>query len=265
MKHSTKITLFILFQLLNFTLQAQSDLRKFEIIKGEVLDDSTGLYIPFANIFNESKKTWDYTNEEGNFSIWADVGDTIMYSAVGYLSQVIFITDSLIKENLVINLEPRAYEIGEVTIKSIKPYSKFKQDVLNLDLPRTELDSISDELTQQSKEAAIIADYDREVKEVFAREDGTLFVIGLSNLSSRKEHKQQKALKKAVNESEEKKIIDKKYNREIVKRLTKLTDSELTDFMIFCNFSNEFLLETNDYGIGKAILEKFIEYKKIHY
>ncbi|NOQ24700.1 MAG: hypothetical protein GQ564_04990 [Bacteroidales bacterium] len=264
MKHTLKITLFIVFQLLNFTLQAQSDFNKFEIIKGEVLDDSTGFYIPFANIFNESKKTWDSTNEKGSFSIWADIGDTLMLSAVGYLSYVTFITDSLIKENLVIKLEPRAYEIGEVTIKSIKPYSKFKQDVLNLDLPQTELDSITNELTLQSKEAALKADYEREVKEVFAREDGTLFVLGLSKLSSRKEHKQQKALKKAVNESEEKKIIDKKYNREIVKIFTKLTDKELTDFMIFCNFSNEFLLETNDYDIAKAILEKCIEYKKIH-
>lgn len=264
MKHAIKITLIIVFQLLNLTLHAQSDFRKFEIIKGEVLDDSTGLYIPFTNIFNESKKTWDYTNEEGSFNIWADVGDTLMFSAVGYLSQVIFITDSLVKENLVIKLEPRAYEIGEVTIKSLKPYSKFKQDVLNLELPRTALDSITDDLTQQSKEVAIKGDYEREVKEVFAREDGTLFVIGLSNLSSIKETKQKKALKKAVNESEEKKIIDKKYNREIVKNLTKLTDNELTDFMIFCNFSNEFLLETNDYDIGKTILEKFNEYKKVH-
>lgn len=249
---------------MNYSLHAQSNFYDFDIINGKVLDDSTGLYIPNVNIFNESKRTWDYSNEEGNFSIWADIGDTLMFSTVGYLSHVIIITDSLITKKLIIKLEPRAYEIGEVTIKSLKPYSKFKEDVLNLELPRTALDSITDELTQQSKEVTIKGDYEREVKEVFDREDGTLFVLSLSKLSSRKETKQKKALNKAVNMSEEKKIIDKKYNREIVKIFTKLTDSELTDFMIYCNFSNEFLLKTNDYDIGKAILEKFNEYKKIH-
>ena len=115
------------------------------------MDDSTGLYIPFVNIFNESERTWDYTTEDGSFNIWTDIGDTLVYSAVGYLSLVIFVTDSLEHKDLIIKLEPRTYEIGEVTIKSFKTYSGFKQDLLDLKLPQTQLDSVAKELTKASK------------------------------------------------------------------------------------------------------------------
>ncbi len=225
------------------------------------MDNTTGNFIPSANIFNESNRHWEHANENGEFKLWVNIGDTLVISAIGYLSEVVLVTENQIKDSMIIKLEARSYEIGEAVIKVPKKYSKFKQDFLNLDLPRTELDSITEELAVTSKQVIKQAEYDRQVKEVFDREKGTLFVLGAPIRT--KEEKDQKKLKKICTLEEQQKQIDLKYNREIVKKYTKLDENELIEFMSFCNFSKEFLLEANDYEIGNAISEKFKEYKKI--
>lgn len=262
LKHT--LLILILIHILNCSsIYAQSNNFNFEIIKGKILDDSTGLYIPSVNIYNESTRNWDYSTNEGTFTIWVDMGDTLVFSAVGYLSEVIIITNSLLKDSLNLKLEPRTYEIGEVTVKSVKKYSQFKQDVINLKLPRTELDSISEELANTATHVSLEADHEREVKEVFDREKGTLFM--LEKPIKTKNEKQLIKLNKTVKYEERQKVIDLKYNREIVKKYTKLSDEGLTKFMIFCNFNSEFLLNANDYEIADSIIKKHIEYQQIKF
>lgn len=262
MKRTLLIFFLILIQASYFNIHAQINYFDFEVIKGKVLDDSTGISIPSVNIFNESKRKWDFATEDGRFTIWVDYGDTLLFSAMGYLSEVIYLSDSLLNDSLIIKLEPRTYEIGEAIIRTPKKYSQFKQDVINLNLPRTELDSITEELAISSKRVVMQAEYDREVKEVFDREKGTLFVLGTTIRN--KKDKDKKKLKKIYTKEEEQKIIGAKYNREIVKKYTKLNDDKLTEFMIFCNFSSEFLLNANDYEIADSIMKKYKEYQQIN-
>ena len=259
--NTLKTLLFILFISTTYFLQAQINSNDSNLMIGKVIDESSKLTVPLVNIFNESKRRKDNTDEEGYFQIKADIGDTLVFSAVGYFSLLIFV-DTLLIEDAVIKLEPRIYEIGEATVKSLKKYSQFKQDVINLKLPRTPLDSINDELSKTLKQVALKADYDRKVKEIFARDKGTLFAIGSSIPS--KTDKDKKALKKVVTAEKQQNIINLKYNYELVEKLTNLHDDEVTTFMLFCNFTNEFLLNATEYEIAKSIIEKFEEYKKTH-
>lgn len=246
---------------------AQTYSYKYEVLKGRFVDNISDQVIPSVNIFNESKRTWDYANAEGYFNIWVDIGDTLMFTAVGYLSTVLYVTDSLVKNDAVIKLESRSYEIGEVVIKSLKPYSQFKQDVINLELAQTELDSVTEYLTYQSKEAAIESDYEREVEEIFAREKGTLFVINAGTLGSliknKRKEKQKTNPKKAYKNKEQQQIIASKFNGDIVHNITKISDNDLIKFMTFCNFSAEYLVTASPYDIAKAISDKFKEYKDL--
>lgn len=228
-------------------------------VRGVVIESSTGAEIPFANIFNESERTWVHAQNNGSFLIWADKNDTLVVSAIGYFSEVIFLSENLITDSLTIKLEARSYEIGEAVIKVPKKYSQFKQDVLNLELPKTELDKASEELSGTSKEVVQQAEYDRMVNEVFAREKGTLFVLGAS-IKTRKE-KNKKKVKQIQSKEEEQNLIEIKFNHEIVKTLTKLPDNELTEFMVFCDFEHEFLLNSSEYEIIKMIYQKLEEYR----
>lgn len=243
------------------SIYSQSEFKNTNVIKGVIIDNSNGIKIPFANIFNESERTWVHAQENGTFSIWADKRDTLVVSAIGYYSELILLAHTLLQDSIMVKLESRTYEIGEAIIRVPKKYSLFKQDVLNLDLPKTKLDSVSEALTITSKQVVKQAEYDRMVDEVFAREKGTLFVLGASIKS--KNEKDKKKLQKRKSKEIEQNLINLKYNRDIIKKHTDLEENQILLFMQFCNFSNEFLLELSEYEIAEAISLKLKEYKKL--
>jgi len=105
---------------------AQSQSHENFIFQGVVTDDSTKQTIPLVNIFNESKRQGFSSNENGKFVIEAEIGDTLILSAIGYFSEVYFIPDTLSEDNITLTLEPRIYEIGEVYIKTMPSYQKLK-------------------------------------------------------------------------------------------------------------------------------------------
>lgn len=55
--------------------------------------------------------------------------------------------------------------------------------------------------------------------------------------------------------------INQKYNRNYVAELTQLKDDRLTDFIAFCDFSEEFLFISNQYQIAEAVMDKFFEFE----
>lgn len=236
---------------------AQSRLQANNTIKCQVIDSTNYKEIPFANVFNESQKTWVYAKENGDLTIWASFGDTLVISAIGYYDKLIILNDSeLLNHILSISLSPRIYEIGEATVKGIKSYSQFKQDVVNLDLPKTKLDSVSENIAIISKKVVQKAEYDRMVDEVFARPEGTLFMLGTPFKT-----KQQKDRKKLKNKKDNS-IIHQKLNRKVVTTYTNLKDSEILDFIIFCDFSDEFILNASEYEIAEALKNKLITYQQ---
>jgi len=242
-------------------LYAQSNFQHIDVISGKVIYNSNGNEIPFAHVFNESERTWVHAKEDGHFSIWAGINDTIVVSAVGFEPKMIALTDSLLqKEFIQIKLEPQIYEIGEATVTSLKTYSGFKQDILDLDLPTTALDSVGEELSTSSKEVALLADYEREVDEIFDRTKGTLFVLEAPFRS--KNEKDKRKLKKIQSKAEEQNIIHRKYNRKLVKQYTGLDEDKLDSFINFCNFNTEFILKSNEYEIAEAIYNMLIEHNK---
>lgn len=241
---------------LSLNVSYAQSLQNSNTIKCHVKDSKNGETIPFANVFNESERTWVYAKENGNLNIWASSGDTLAVSAIGYYDKVMILSDSILKTELIlINLEPRVYEIGEAIVKGVKSYSQFKQDVVNLQLPKTELDSVSENLAIASKKVVQKADYDKMVEDVFARPEGTLFMIGSSFKT--KGEKDKKKLKSREIEN----IANQKFNLETVKKYTTLNDQELIDFILFCNFTDDFILESSEYEIAKAIDQKLQEFK----
>ena len=108
-----------------------------DILKGKIIDDSTGKHISFVQILNESKRKWYICDNEGNFSLQATAGDTLALSALGYLGKVIILNDSDIQDGLTIALSPRVYEIYDVKVFGFRSYSEFKEEFKNLKLPET--------------------------------------------------------------------------------------------------------------------------------
>jgi len=227
--------------------------------EGKVIDDSTGQNVAFVHIFNESSQLGFIGNEKGEFRIPAKAGDTLVYSALGYFAKVQFITAEDFKPGHIVKLTPRVYEIEEVRVRLFKDYDDFRRQFLALELPETSADRLRNNLTTQSRTAAKKAEYERQVKEILERPGIQLFSATIPILS--REEKQLRNYAEIQKKEEHQRIIEKKYNRDIIHEITHLSEDEITEFMGFCNFDEEFLFEASEYEILVKIEDKFKEYR----
>ena len=223
-------------------------------IKGKVTDQEYRKGLPFVHIWNESLRIPAIADTTGFFTLYAKEGDTLAFSAIGYYSKMVIVDKR--KPFLDIELAPRTYDIAEARILAFRSYADFKQQFLDLKLPETETDRLRNMLTQQSKAVAREA-YDKAEAER-AAEGAVLAAVPILT----PEEKQRIKLKEILKEDQIQKVIDKKYNREIVAELTGLEDKDLDDFILFCKFDKKYLYETNQYDILVKVLQKFEEFKR---
>ncbi len=229
-----------------------------ENLKGFIFDETNLGYIPLVHIYNERTRRTSVSDTSGSFSIKVKNGDTLVFSAIGYFLKTLYITDSVLNEKMVfIELSPRTYEISEARVYALGTYEQFKQKVLALRLPETKTDILRKYLNDLSKETGKEVKYNQEMDKL--TQGGVLLAVPIRS----PEEIEMLKLKKILEKEKVWKIIDEKYNREIVAGVTGLKDDDLTEFMVFCNFSEKYLLETNQYDILIRVLEKLEEYKKL--
>lgn len=250
-----KVILSLLLLYLENDLLSQSKSAERDKAKGNIIDEQTGETVPFVHILNESKRKWYMADNNGQFKISADCGDTLVLSAIGYLGQVIIIDSAYFKNPQSVLLIPRQYEIGEVEVRAFRSYSAFRQSFITLEVPETDIDRVKQDLKVSLIKEAWDA-YNESMAEKKLKNQG--FGVSTTIDWSKPLPRNTKILTER-----EQFIIDRKFNRQLVQDLTKLEDDELTDFIGYCNFSNDYLLEANAYEIIVRIMEKFEEFKNI--
>lgn len=224
-----------------------------KVLSGKIIDDSLGYAIPSVHLWNESTRMGGISNDSGEFSIHVRNQDTLVFSAIGYFSHVIVVSTTL-GRNIVVRLKPKKYEIGELVIRRFRSYESFKYQVVHLDLPESEIADLQQYISVTSTVAALEADTERAIKDKL---DGFGYTTSLGKGIDR-----QKAFKKKIhNLKERQRVIDAKFNRVLVGELTQLDGDELTEFIALCNFSEEYLYETDLNRIIEALYAKLEEFQ----
>ena len=102
-------------------------------ITGKVTDKSTGIPIPYVNVFLKNKPIGATSNQDGSFEIKSvSQADNLIVSAIGYETLEVRITSNYIS----IQLTPKVYELPPVIIKPHKSKSQiitgdFKRNKIN--------------------------------------------------------------------------------------------------------------------------------------
>ncbi len=226
-------------------------------IKGRIIDSETGQGIPFAHVLNESLRISAISDTSGNYAIHGRVGDTLVFSVLGYLGKYIVLNEGNMSETVVTRLPSRTYDIAEVKVFGYSSYSQFKQEFRRLRLPETETDRLRASLQQIALEIGKEARYQLEMEK--AARGGNLLSADILS----PEEIQRIKLKEILKEERIQAVIDKKFNRQVVADLTGLKDKELDDFMLFCKLDRQFLLKANQYDILVRVLEKLEEFKQL--
>jgi hypothetical protein len=227
----------------SFQLSAQND----EIIslKGYTLNAEHLEVVQLANISNiRTKERW-ISNRNGFFKISVHQNDTIKITAIGYQNIFIPIKNILTKnlnDTIIILMTPISYQLKDV-------------DVIRSNSKR---DSIARVVAKLLLHDSLMNNYDR----IYLRPKGKIYIgIGIiyEGLIQDLYNKFSKAGKDNISfEAFVKYVmmqqkVDEKYNRELVKQLTNINDSEVDEFIIFCNLNRNFIVSAREYDLYEAI------------
>lgn len=244
------------FILASFQLSGQGD-KTNKILHGYVIDSKTDLSVAYVQVFNESTRNLVISDTAGYFEMAVKGADTLILTCLGYQGKV-YVTDTAQLNNFqTIKLIPQIYTIEEVDISKYRNYKQFQRDFLQVE---TNKEPHVDGLPKPKyREVPLLLDTN------YLRSSEFLFFHPISyfyyNLS--KEERSKRKAYYAAKRQREQVVIDKKFNRDIVEKITGLKDEELTKFIGFCNFSHEFLFHATELEIVQKIDEKYQEYKLI--
>ncbi len=224
---------------------------------GKIIDDSLEYALPSVHVWNESTRMGSISNDSGEFSIKVRIQDTVVLSVIGYFSYVVVVSSSL-NQRVVVRLKQKKYEIGEVIVRRFSSYESFKYQVIHLDLPETKTTELKEYIKVTSTVATVEADRERAIKDKM--ETGRFGCITpLGNGIDREKMFKERIRKLTKREQ----VINAKFNRVLVGDITQLEGDELSEFIGLCNFSEEYLYETDLYTIIEDLYTKLYDYQNM--
>ena len=254
MRHLICICFYVLFCL---HLSAQNN-EKISV-NGFTLNTEHLEIVQLASITNiKSNEHW-ISNRNGCFKISVRQNDTIKITAIGYQTLFIPIKNILLQnihDSIIILLKPIAYQLKDVNIIS----SNFIRD------------SIARVVAKLLLHDSLLNNYDR----IYFRPKGRILynpyypaiiyegpITDLYNKFS-KEGKENISFETFVKYCSMQQKVDKKYNRELVKKITNIDDSNVNEFILFCNLSRSYIYSANEYDLYEAIKKCGDTYKADH-
>lgn len=221
-------------------------------LKGRVIDGQTREPVPYVHIYTQSLSHGTTTDEQGYFNIMINPKDTLVFSAVGFDKYLFSLKQEEIRSyyEVVIEMDFKSYQLEPVKVTAYKDIESFKQDVLKLDIP-TEKKNIELQLPG-------VMDY------TFTGDEKMVIrgpITALYNKFS-KEARERRKLEAFKKQTGVQKIIDSKYNIEVVKNVTKLNEEGARRFMEWCRFEEEFLIKATEYELTVAMLKCLEEFPK---
>jgi hypothetical protein len=223
--------------------------------KGRVIDSLSRQPIPFAHIINTTRRTATISDTLGYFFIKVSPGDRLQLTAIGFAARKVPIGLGILQTQIIrdILLEPIIYSIEAVRINPLGSYEQFKRRFITADIPESAYQihpSVLHEIDEGTDTLDML------IMPVMSP------VTALYNLLS-KEGKSRRKLRILLEQEAFEKQIDFKYSPDIVSHITGYTGFELYEFMDFCSFKKDFLLNATYYEIARALVAKQQEFEAV--
>lgn len=247
-----KALFFTLLIVLSGNVIAQPDY-KYKFISRVIAADSTATAIVDCHIMNKTQRMGTISDEFGNFTLTANVKDSIEFTAIGYEKLILVVQDSMYTNTRIVRLTPAIYELSEVNVGLFSTYERFKRDVMN-----TEVDRLNLKIDPISKFEIYTPPLPNQGGGINIAKLGNPVTLLYDLLS--KEGKQYRHYLSVINRTADHIIVGEKFNGEIVYQLTGLKDDELVLFMSSCLFTKEYLLSASHEEINREIMIKYRAY-----
>lgn len=203
-------------------------------ISGQLIDKRTGAAIDQTLITNIQSKQYTLSDKQGVFSILVCIGDTLRFSKVGYKTFVQVIT----------NIKPMHIELED--------------NIIVLDEVNITAKGLTSQQTLMLRK--------KEYQTIYLKGDKSRIVqiaplgiaISINRLFSAlsKEGKDARRLQRTFVKDYENSIVDQRFSKELVGRITGLKGKLLDDFIMQHRPSYEWIVKATDYDIITYIKER---------
>jgi len=226
------------FLLIGVTISTAINAQQFVLI-GRTITAEQAEVVQLASILNINTGKKHISNRQGYFKLNCSPNDTILITAIGFDS-IKLITSSLYpnypNDTVLVILKSKIVRLKEIRIVSSNP----------------KRDSIARAAAEFLKNDPLMNNYDR----VLNREKGGLMnPLTAMYQQFSKEGKDAVRFEEFMAYMEKQKLADRRYNRNMVKRVTNLPDMQLDEFMCFCKLDKDFVNHASDYDLISAIKE----------
>jgi|SaaInlStandDraft_1057018.scaffolds.fasta_scaffold21579_4 hypothetical protein len=247
-----KVLIFLCF-IKVISINAQEIYQSFSAI---VENEATGFPMESVHVVNLNIIVGATTNEKGVFEIPAKVNDTLYFSYLGFKPLKVAVTQDMVKfKNSKFKLTELAFALEEIILRPYQLTGYLDIDVKKVPINSAGRYSIPG-LPNSGYEGGSRNPY--SISKTFA----TLFNPAdyLHNLFG-KNPLQMKKLKKMRENDEIKNLLASKFDREILMQLLKIERYNIDDILRNCNYSDNFIKESNDLQILEAISGCYEEYR----
>jgi hypothetical protein len=228
-------------------------------LRGHIVDDATGRPVDYGIVLNYSRHITMYSSSSGDFYLQAHPGDTLVLSAIGYYYRKVVVTDSLLTSSMPVTfrISPRAFEIGEAKIVALGTYDQFRQNFVNLHTPKTKAEELKAQIADWALKAAAEG-YER-YQQNRVHDGVTLLTVPIRT----RDEKERIALAGIMEKENVRNRVYEKFNPEVVKKVTGITeDHEIIEFMVFCDFADQYILDINQYTLMEQIAIRYDLFRK---
>lgn len=238
--------------LLSMTFAISNAQNTFNTIRGRVVDSLQINNIPWSYIWNESTHKGSFADAEGSFIINGNLGDTLVFSSMGY--QACVIKGIAQTENLIIPLKTKVYALEAVQIRRFKNYESFRREFLAHQEP--EIKSLAG-LPTYRETLAPGQEYDALRTNPLAMVFSPISAIYANFSATEKSKLKVRQLKAEKNEYSG---FNNWHTRENLAHYTGLSGEKLDKFILYCKINPKQLNNYDEYSYYTFIREKLAEF-----
>ena len=251
------LALLVLFIFFGYS-QENSKNQNNKTITAIVVNAQTDSPLESVHVVNLNKVTGTITNQKGEFSIPAEVNDTLYFSFLGFKSQKVRITNDMFRfSDTKISLTELAYALEEVIVRPYQLTGYLEIDVKNLPVNTAYQYSIS----------GLSISYEGGTKNPSAVSKVLGAILNpadlLRNLFGKRPQQMQK-LRQMKEDDEIRNLLASKFDRETLTELLQIDKMDIDDILSNCNYSKSFMTTANDLQILDAISSCYEEYKVLN-
>jgi hypothetical protein len=216
-----------------------------EELFGKIMIQGSPQPVSGVNVSNLSQKKHNLSDLGGNYKIQAGIGDTLIFSSAGFISDTLVVRISELEDHIQVFLIPNVVKLPSVEVDEMAIYRA---------------DSV-----KRREEYAIILDKKHPVKLFNEKRTGDNPGLSFSPIGYYSSGESQKRrLKKRLKQEEQDYFIDYKFSLARIGQLTRLRGDSLKIFMVRFRPGYSFCRNANTLDILLYVNDKLKVFRKIN-